>query len=143
HDPRVYPGIAELLDALEARDDVTLGLLTGNLVEGARTKLSAVGIDPDRFVVGAFGSDHAHRPELPAIAMQRYRERFGRDIAGDRLVVIGDTPSDLTCGRGVGARAIGVATGRYSVEELREHDAHAVFADLADTAAVIAAIVDG
>src|SRR4051812_5427902 len=66
HLGKVYPGVAALLDALEQRDDVMLGLLTGNVREGARAKLAAVGIDPDRFRVGAFGSDHADRPELPA-----------------------------------------------------------------------------
>ena len=87
-----------------------------------------------------FGSDHHARPELPAIAMRRFHERFGAIIGGERVFVIGDTPADLECGRGVGARAIGVATGRYSVQELAAHDAHAVFADLSDTAAVLAAI---
>jgi len=142
HEPRLFPGIPELLDALESRDDVVLGLLTGNLADGARAKLASVGIDPDRFLIGAYGSDHADRPELPAIAIRRFRERFGREIAGDRVVVIGDTPADLTCGRGVGARAIGVATGRYSVDDLRAHEAHAVFADLSDTTAVLAAILE-
>jgi phosphoglycolate phosphatase len=141
HQARVYPGVMELLDALERRSDVVLGLLTGNLANGARAKLEAVGIAPDRFVVGAFGSDHADRPELPFVALQRYRERFGRDLAGERVVVIGDTPADLHCGRGIGARAIGVATGRYTVNDLREHEAHAVFDDLSDTMAVLGAIM--
>jgi phosphoglycolate phosphatase len=141
HPARLYPGVTELLDALETRDDVVLGLLTGNLADGARAKLDAVGIAPDRFLVGAFGSDHAQRPELPAVALRRYRERFGEELAGEHVVVIGDTPADLHCGRGIGARAIGVATGRYTAAELRRHDAHAVFDDLSDTAAVLDAIV--
>jgi phosphoglycolate phosphatase len=141
HQARVYPGVTELLDALERRPDVVLGLLTGNLADGARAKLEAVGIAPDRFAVAAFGSDHAHRPELPAVALQRYRDRFGHDLAGERVVVIGDTPADLHCGRGIGARAIGVATGRYCAAELRAHAAHAVFDDLSDTAAVVDAIM--
>jgi phosphoglycolate phosphatase-like HAD superfamily hydrolase len=142
HHPHVFPGVHALLDALEAREDVTLGLLTGNLAEGARAKLASVGIDPDRFAVGAYGSDHADRPELPAVAQRRFRERTGRDVPGADVVVIGDTPADLTCGRGIGARAIGVATGRYSVEELRAHEAHAVFADLSETDAVQRAVLE-
>lgn len=141
HHPCVYPGVRELVDALDAREDVALGLLTGNLVEGARAKLESVGLDPARFVVGAFGSDHADRPELPEIARTRFAARFGRPIPGEQLVIIGDTPSDVTCGRGVGARAIGVATGSYSVDELQAHGAHAVFDDLADTEAVLRAIL--
>jgi phosphoglycolate phosphatase-like HAD superfamily hydrolase len=140
HD-HVLPGIRELLDALQARDDVLLGLLTGNVHPGAVAKLTAVGIDATRFRVGAFGSDHAHRPELPAIARQRAEALLGHQIPGSDLVVIGDTPADMGCGRGIGARAIGVATGRYSVEDLRACGAAAVFEDLSDTAAAVRAIM--
>jgi len=140
HD-HVLPGIRELLDALETRDDVLLGLLTGNVLPGAVAKLTAVGIDATRFRVGAFGSDHAHRPELPAIARQRAEALLGRQIDGSDVVVIGDTPADMSCGRGIGARAIGVATGRYSVDDLRACAAAAVFDDLSDTDAVVRAIM--
>jgi phosphoglycolate phosphatase-like HAD superfamily hydrolase len=140
HD-HVLPGIRELLDALEPREDVLLGLLTGNVLPGAVAKLTAVGLDAARFRVGAFGSDHAHRPELPAIARERAQALLGRQIPGSDVVVIGDTPADMGCGRGIGARAIGVATGRYSVEELRACGAAAVFGDLSDTDAVVRAIM--
>ena len=142
HHDHVFPGVRELLCALEARDDVLLGLLTGNIHPGAQAKLTAVGIEPARFHVGAFGSDHHERPELPDIARKRAEEFLGHPVSGRDVVVIGDTPADIACGRGIGARAIGVATGRYPVEELRAHDAAAVFADLTDTAAVVAAILD-
>jgi phosphoglycolate phosphatase len=138
---RVMPGIPELLDALEARHDAVLGLLTGNHVQGARVKLSAAGIDPGRFQVGAYGSDHETRGELPAVAQRRARDELGLDVDGPNVVVIGDTPADIQCGRAIGARAIGVATGSYSVEELREHEPAAVFTDLSATADVIAAIM--
>lgn len=134
------PGVPELLDALEARDDALLGLLTGNVVEGARAKLSAVGIDPHRFVVGAYGSDHETRGELPAIARQRVLEAHGRDFAGHDIVIIGDTPSDIQCGQSIGVRAIGVATGHYSVADLLGCGAYAAFEDLSDTDAVVGAI---
>ncbi len=138
---RVMPGIFDLLDALASRDDVILGLLTGNLVAGARAKLSAAGIDPSRFRIGAYGSDHERRGELPAIAQYRAREELQIDIAGRDLVVIGDTPADIECGRAIGARAIAVATGGFSVEELRRHAPAAVFENLSDTAAVLNAIL--
>ena len=136
----LYDGVLDLLDALERREDRVLGLLTGNLVGGARRKLEAVGIDPARFQIGAYGSDHAHRPALPAIALERWRAMSQGDHAGDQLVIIGDTPADIDCGRGVGARAIAVATGHYSVGDLAAHAPAAVFADLRDTAAVMRAI---
>ena len=139
---RLLGGVAELLDALESRDDVVLGLVTGNVEPGAHAKLRAVGIDPARFPVGAFGSDHEHRPELPAIAQRRAREILGIDIRGADVVVIGDTPADIVCARSVDARAIGVATGRFPVEELQRHGAAAVFPDLTDTSAVMRAILD-
>ena len=134
-------GVVEVLDALEARQDVVLGLLTGNVETGARIKLAAAGIDPDRFRVNAFGSDHEHRPQLPAIAQRRASETLGLDIAGDRMVVIGDTPADIECGRSLGARAIGVASGHYSVEQLQEHDPYAVFPSLANTSQVVETIL--
>ena len=142
HRPRLYDGVERLIDALDARADVVLGLLTGNLERGARVKLEAVGIDPDRFTINAFGSDSEHRPELPAIAQRRARERLGLDLPGDAVVVIGDTPADVACGRAIGARAIAVATGRYGVEELAAHNPSAVFRDLTDTARVVRAIVE-
>lgn len=139
---RPLDGVVEILDALEARDDVILGLLTGNVEPGARIKLEAAGIDPDRFRVNAFGSDHEHRPELPAIARRRAGEQLGLDLAGDRLVVIGDTPADIECGRSLGAKAIGVASGHYTVEQLLAHNPYAAFQSLSNTARVLDTIVN-
>lgn len=136
----MYPGVALLLQQLQSRDDTVVGLLTGNIEPGARLKLAAVGLDIASFRVNAFGSDHEARGELPAIAQRRMREMFGLDLAGRELVVIGDTPADIDCGRALGARAIGVATGRYSVKELAQHSPFAVFEDLSDTSAVMATI---
>jgi len=139
---RPLEGVVELLDALEQRDDVVLGLLTGNVEPGARIKLTAAGLDPDRFRINAFGSDHEHRPQLPAIAQRRASETLGLDIAGDRVVVIGDTPADIECGRSLGAKAIGVASGHYTVEQLQAHNPYAVFPSLKDTQRVLETILN-
>jgi phosphoglycolate phosphatase-like HAD superfamily hydrolase len=139
---RPLEGVPELLDELEPRKDVILGLLTGNVETGARMKLKAAGIDPDRFKINAFGSDHEHRPRLPAIAQRRASEMLGLDIAGDRLVVIGDTPADIDCGRSLGAKAIGVASGHYTVEQLESHNPYAVFSSLKDTERVLETILN-
>ena len=139
---RPLEGVAELLDALEPRKDVVLGLLTGNVEPGARTKLIAAGINPDRFRINAFGSDNEHRPELPAIAQRRASEKLGLDIDGGRMIVIGDTPADIACGRSLGAKAIGVASGHYTVEQLQEHDPYAVFPSLANTQQLLETIVN-
>jgi phosphoglycolate phosphatase-like HAD superfamily hydrolase len=138
----VFPGVRELLDELERQENIVLGLLTGNIEPGARAKLGAAGIDIERFRVNAFGSDHEHRPELPAVAQQRAADLLGKEIKGDRLIVIGDTPADIRCGESIGARAIGVATGRYSTDELASHGAYAVFETLADTEAVLERIMN-
>jgi phosphoglycolate phosphatase len=138
---RLLPGVPELLDALEPRPDVVLGLLTGNVASGAEAKLTAAGLDFRRFRVNAFGSDHEHRPLLPAVAQRRARELLGHDFGGGDVVVIGDTPADVECARSIGARTVAVATGRYTVGELAAHDPSAVLQDLSDTDAALAAIL--
>jgi len=138
----VFPGVLALLDELEREASVVIGLLTGNIEHGARAKLGAAGIDIGRFRVNAFGSDHEHRPELPAVAQRRAAELLGAAVDGNRLIVIGDTPADIRCGESIGARAIGVATGRYTVDELSEHGPYAVFETLSDTEDVLQRIMD-
>jgi len=138
---RLLPGVVPLLDELASRADVVVGLLTGNLARGAGLKLRSGGLDPARFRVGAYGSDSPHRPDLPAIAAERAAPIFGRVPSGDTVVIVGDTPSDVTCGRGIGARAVAVATGSYAVSVLRDAGARAAFDDLSDTAAVLEAIL--
>ena len=135
----VYPGVLDLLAALEGRHDCVVGLLTGNVQEGARLKLRSAGIDIARFRVGAYGSDHGERSELPAIAQRRVREVLGVEVAGRDVVILGDTPADVTCGRGIGARAIAVATGSYTVPDLLAVGAYTAFADFSDVPAVVAA----
>lgn len=138
---RLMPGFPAILDRLERHDGVVLGLLTGNLERGAALKLRAAGLDPARFRVGAYGSDAAHRPDLPSIAARRAEPFFGREPAGAEVVIIGDTPADVACGAGIGARAVAVATGAYSVEQLAACGAHAVFTDLGDTDLALEAIL--
>lgn len=138
---RLCAGVPALLDALEAHAGATLGLLTGNIERGARRKLQAVGLDFDRFRINAFGCDHAERPQLPAVAQRRARDLMGVELPGEQMVIIGDTPADIHCGRALNVRAIGVATGRYSVNDLASHSPAAVFSTLEDTAAVVSAIL--
>lgn len=140
HRSTVLPGIPELLTRVESTGGAVLGLLTGNFVEGAGLKLRSAGIDPMRFRVGAYGSDSAVRAELPPVAAKRSEPHFGKIPSGHDVVIVGDTPSDVTCGRSIGARAIGVATGSYTVDELMAAGAVAAFETLADTEAVMAAI---
>ena len=137
----LMPGVGPLLERLEAEAGLVVGLLTGNVAEGAALKLRSGGIDPTRFRVGAYGSDAAHRPSLPAIAARRAERFFGRVPEGEQVVIIGDTPADIHCGQGIAARAIGVATGGYSYTDLAACGPHAVFDDLSDTPRVVEAIL--
>jgi phosphoglycolate phosphatase-like HAD superfamily hydrolase len=137
----LMPGVEPLLDRLEALSGVVLGLLTGNLAQGAALKLRSGGIDPSRFRLGAYGSDAADRPMLPEIAARRAEPFFGRIPHGSEVVIIGDTPADIHCGEGISARAVGVATGSYSVTDLAGCGPHAVFEDLSDTESVLEAIL--
>jgi phosphoglycolate phosphatase-like HAD superfamily hydrolase len=140
HCTSLMPGVPELLDRIQGADGAVLGLLTGNVMRGAELKLRSARLDPGRFQVGAFGSDHADRNRLPAIARDRARRVFGRGLTGEEIVIVGDTPADVVCGAGIGARAIGVATGAYSVENLEAAGAYAAFPDLNSAEAVWEAV---
>lgn len=137
----LMPGVGALLDLLDTVPDVCVGLLTGNIEPGARLKIAATGTPFERFRLGAYGSDSAHRPELPAIAVERATRLLGHTPVGHRVVIIGDTPADVTCGRGIGARAVAVATGSYGVRELEAAGAYATFTTLEPAAAVCEAIL--
>jgi phosphoglycolate phosphatase len=137
----VLPGIPELLSSLAARDDVALGLLTGNYETVARIKLKRAGLG--RYFKsgqGAFGSDDEDRAGLPAIARRR-AGTVGRPHPRERTVVIGDTPRDIACARADGVRCIAVATGPYAAEDLA--DADDVVGDAGELAPVITAWASG
>lgn len=138
---RVLQGVEPLLEALQQEAGVTLGLLTGNVQEGARAKLAVHGLDRF-FDFGAFGCDSAVRSDLPAFAVQRAYERTGRAHEGKQVVIIGDTPADIACGRHLGVRSIAVATGTYGLEALQAHDPDAAFETLEPLERVWAAIFD-
>ena len=140
---RALPGVPPLLDRVEAQGSSTvLGLLTGNVEEGARLKVDAAGLGFDRFRVGAYGSDHWQRPELPAVAARRARQATGIGFEGKEIVIIGDTPFDISCGAHLGVRTIAVATGSHSAEDLAACGPDHVFPDLTDADAVWRAIME-
>jgi len=135
----VMPGVRELLDRLSTRSDVYLALLTGNYERAARIKLEY--FDLWRyFRCGAFGGDAPDRNALLPRALARVKACGGPDVPAAHAVVIGDTPLDVACAAAWGARSIAVATGGYDVDALRNAGADAVFEDLSDTEAVLAAL---
>jgi phosphoglycolate phosphatase len=135
----IMPGILELLDTLRSRPDVFLALLTGNFEQGARIKLEHFNLW-HYFKCGAFGDDAADRNALAPFALERARACGLEAIGPDAVFVVGDTPHDVACALAVGAVPIGVATGSFSVGDLRASGADIVFGDLSDTAAFLRAI---
>lgn len=132
---QVLPGVVETLDALEARRDVVVGLLTGNVAGGAEIKLRAADLW-DRFAIGAFGSDNTDRNRLVPVARTRAAVRFGHDFPGTATVVVGDAPPDVRCARAGGARAVAVASGLISRQELASLGPDVVLDSLAQGGAV-------
>ncbi len=126
----VKPGIFELLENLRQKRESGLGLLTGNLEQGARIKLDPFGLNK-YFSSGAFGSDDEDRNNLLPIAVNRFEELFRTKIEIDSCIIVGDTPRDVECAHIHGAMCIGVATGPYSSEDLTEAGADYVCEDLA------------
>jgi phosphoglycolate phosphatase-like HAD superfamily hydrolase len=136
----VLPGVREILDWLAARDDVLLGLLSGNYEPVARVKLAHTGIG-NYFAdgLGAFGSDSEDRADLPLIARRRAGSR-GHPHPRAQTTVIGDTPLDIACAHADGVRCLAVATGPYSAAELAQADA--VANDTAELRTSLAALLE-
>ncbi len=142
---RVLPGAAEALAALANRQrdgELVQSLLTGNLPELAKVKVTALGLTAHLdLACGAYGDASRVRADLVPIARRNAANRYGHDYGGDATVLIGDTPYDVEAALANGARAVAVATGRFSRAELEAAGAHTVLPDLADTDRVLAAVL--
>ncbi len=134
---RVLPGVADLLAALSRRDDVRIGLLTGNMREGARIKLGHFGLF-DYFAFGGYGDEHLDRDDVARAALADAHRHLGRPIDPDRVWVIGDTPLDVRCARAVGARVLAVVTGWHSRDQLAACGPDLLLDDLNDARALFA-----
>lgn len=130
-DGYVLPGIVALLEMLARRTDVAVGLLTGNTCAGANQKLVHYGLDR-YFSFGGFGDDHTDRDDVGHAALRAACVHLEREVRTESVFVIGDTPADVRCARAIEARAIAVATGWHSHEELRESQPDLLVTDLSD-----------
>jgi phosphoglycolate phosphatase-like HAD superfamily hydrolase len=128
---RVLPGIAMLLAGLKGRDDVLVGLLTGNVRAGAEAKLGYFGLY-EHFAFGGFGDDHFDRDDVAREALAAVHRHGNGRASADRIWVIGDTPLDVRCARAIGARAVAVATGWHPAEELAACEPDLLLSDLSD-----------
>jgi phosphoglycolate phosphatase-like HAD superfamily hydrolase len=135
------PGVPPLLSQLGSRNDVFLGLVTGNVEAIAYHKLRRAGL-ADYFPVGAFGSDHADRSELPPIALRRAADHVGQPVSADRTVIIGDTRHDIHCAHAAGIRSVAVCTGRFSRTELAVHTPDVLLNNLSDASRFIEQVLE-
>ncbi len=133
HDGRVLPGILNLLATLQARGDVAIGLLTGNIRAGARVKLGHFGLF-DHFAFGGFGDQHFDRDDVAREALAEARSHLKTHILPERVWVIGDTPLDIRCARAINAKVAAVATGLHTCDQLREAKPDVTLQDLSDPA---------
>lgn len=133
-------GVRPVIEALETRHDVMLGLLTGNIEPGARIKLAAPGLN-GYFPFGAFGSDSTDRNALAPIAIERASKIDGHRFAGRDVVIIGDSIYDVRCGVPHDATTIAVASGRTAGDLLRAEHPHFYFDSLENIDQVVAAIL--
>ena len=134
---RALPGIPRLLDLLDEHEDATTGLVTGNYRRAAPLKLTAAGIDPERFRVQVFGDDAPDRTAMVALALERHGRGNGSSIDPADVVVVGDTPRDVQCARDNGCQSLAVATGGCSEEELFLAGADVTVPDLSDPAPLL------
>jgi phosphoglycolate phosphatase len=128
HEGVILPGVRGLLERLNRRDDVQLGLLTGNFAEGAKLKLAHYGLG-HHFPFGGFGDEYLDRDDVARDAFRTVQARHP-GVGPDRVWVIGDTPSDIRCGRAIGAKVVAVATGMFSPDELEPHRPDILLNDL-------------
>lgn len=138
---RVCPGVPTLIRRLSSHPQAMLGLLTGNLATTAPIKLRAANLDPALFCVGAYGNDGRDRSQLPKVAIARAQALVDGAFSGKDVIIVGDTPADVTCGRHLGVTAVGVATGHYPLDSLIAAGADCAFSDLTNIDAVIQAIM--
>ena len=139
---RPLSGAPQLLARALNAPDIVVGILTANMPQTARLKLRAAGYDPDDFDLGVFGSEAPTRAGLAPIALRRARQHHCHDLSPENLVIIGDTPDDITCARSIGGHVIAVATGQYSCEALAAHRPTAAVENLADTELIWSIIME-
>ncbi len=125
---RLLPGVTEILNRLKQAQGLSLGLLTGNLKQGARHKLDSFGLT-EFFAFGGYGDRHADRDDVAREAIGQIPPEVGTP---KEVWVIGDTPLDIRCARAIGARVLAVATGGHPRDELATFGPDLLLDNLAD-----------
>lgn len=112
------PHVLPLLQSLQAREDLLLGIVTGNTRPTAHIKLDMAGIDRELFCIGAYGDEAARRADLTRLAQQRAQAHAQRELPGRHIIIIGDTPADIAAARAIAAIAVAVETGYAARRDL-------------------------
>jgi phosphoglycolate phosphatase len=128
---RVLPGVAELLPRLHEAG-ILLGVTTGALEAGAHAKLGRARLN-HFFLVGGYGSDSEDRVELTTTAVKRAERLLGTSLDPRQVAVVGDTPLDISAAQGAGVVSVGVATGKYDLDELRAANPDHALSSLAES----------
>lgn len=128
----VIAGVPDLVKRLSQRDDVYMGLLTGNVRRGAEKKLGHYGL-MHYFRDGGFGDHHWERDDVARWAREVVSLELADQFREDQLWVIGDTPADVKCGRAIGARVVAVTTGGYDRDQLAACNPDWLIEGLADS----------
>jgi phosphoglycolate phosphatase-like HAD superfamily hydrolase len=126
----VLPGVKELLPRLIAAG-ILVGITSGAVEAATHIKLARAGLNP-YFSFGGFGSDSNDRGELTRLAIRRAGVVFGAPLDPARVFVVGDTPMDISAAHAANAVGIGVATGKYTIDQLRDAGADHVLKDLTE-----------
>ncbi len=138
---RAMPGIHAAIAELRTGGAAAIGLVTGNYTAAVPLKLRAIDLDPAWFEVTAFGDEGESRSALVRLALAKYSRLRGiARVDPRRVIIVGDTPRDVECGHDNGCVVFGVATGRYSIVELREAGADFVVSDLGNPQPLLAAV---
>jgi phosphoglycolate phosphatase-like HAD superfamily hydrolase len=140
HQGKVLPGIASLLKHLAKDENVSLGLLTGNMRAGAQAKLAHFGLD-HYFAFGGFGDHHFDRDDVAREAYDAVHRHLNSSVMRECIWVIGDTPLDIRCARTIGARVAAVATGWHSLAELEAEGPDLLFTDFAEPGPLLSMLV--
>ena len=136
----IMPGIMEIINFISKKDYYVPGILTGNMYDGARIKLEFFELFK-YFPFGVFGDFHCDRNDLACEALNRLKHLYGEDSFDTKdIIIIGDTPYDIECGKAIGAHTIAVATGPYSFEDLEEKSPDMLCHTLENTSEIISFI---
>ena len=120
----LYPGIADAVRLLAARDDVHLGVATGKSRRGVARLFDREGWHPHFHTIQT-ADDHPSKPH-PSMILKAMDDA---GVGPDATVMIGDTAFDMEMARNARVGAVGVGWGYHATDRLVAAGAHTVVTD--------------